>query len=349
MTLLRNLDRGRFRVALAVLNTRDAVFRDEVPIDVELIDLQVERVRYSLVKIVRLIWRRRPDVVFSTLGHLNLAIAAVRCILPNSVRYIAREATIVSQLPGSFAIPWWWFSLYRLYGRLDAIVCQSDAMREDLVRHLGVPLDKTVVIHNPVDLERIRQLAGGYAASTGKEPPPEELRLVAAGSLTHVKGFDILIEALSQCRGIRFHLTVLGEGPLRRQLEEAVTANGLSGSVAFAGFVKNPYTYFAAADALVLSSRFEGFPNVVLESLACGTPVIAIPSPGGIREILQHIPECVLAENCSPAALASALRNFRGGRVAPQALDRYAIRRIVGRYEQCFWDIPSHRVRELRV
>ena len=76
-------------------------------------------------------------------------------------------------------------------------------------------------------------------------------------------------------------LTLLGEGPLRPELERLAQQSGVADRVHFVGFQKNPYPFFAQADAFVLSSRYEGFPNVVLEALACGTPVIATPAPGG--------------------------------------------------------------------
>ena len=87
---------------------REAVYRDDVPEDVEFIDLQCTRVRYALPKIVRLIWQRRPDVVFSTLGHLNLALAMLRPLLPNGVRYIGREVCVVSETLSEYTHPRLW-------------------------------------------------------------------------------------------------------------------------------------------------------------------------------------------------------------------------------------------------
>ena len=77
VTLLKYLDHSKFRLTLAVVDTRNAVFLDDLPDDVEFIDLGCRRVRYVLPKIVPLIWRRKPNVVFSTLGHMNLALAIV--------------------------------------------------------------------------------------------------------------------------------------------------------------------------------------------------------------------------------------------------------------------------------
>ena len=95
------------------MDTREAVFLNDVPEDVEFIDLGCRRVRYALPKIVALIWKRRPDVVFSTLGHLNLALAMLRPLLPRHPRYIARETTVVSQALVAYWNPWLWRWMYR--------------------------------------------------------------------------------------------------------------------------------------------------------------------------------------------------------------------------------------------
>jgi glycosyltransferase involved in cell wall biosynthesis len=341
VTLLKNLDRSQFVLTLAVLDMRGEVFRDELPEDVKILDLGCHRVRNALPKLALLIWRQRPDVVWSNLGHLNLALAMIRPLLPRRVRFIGSEHTVASEALRSYPLPGVWRWAYRhFYPRFDSVACPSQNIRNDLVDNFNCPAAKAVVIHKPVDIPRIRRLAA--------EPLPKEtayetgnqaqslIHLVAAGRLAPEKGYDLLIQALALCADPRLRLTILGEGPLRASLEHLARQYDVEGQVSFVGFQKNPYQFFARAHAFVLSSRFEGFPNVVLEALACGVPVIATPAPGGLREILDGVTGCILAESVSAPALAAAIKQWLEGgtsRVSGDAVARFSLANAIGRYE----------------
>lgn len=338
-TLLKHIDRSRFKLVLGVADMREAVFGGEVPADVDLIDFSCTRVRFALPKIVRLIWSLRPDVVFSTLGHLNLALAIIRPLLPKNVRFIGRETTIVSE--GLQYYPWinlWAWGYRRFYSRLNHVICQSHFMRNDLVQNYAFPGERITVIHNPIDVDRVRQSATEPLASINNFSTSERghINLVAAGRLSAEKGFDLLIEAVALSRNKDLHVTVLGDGPLKEELRGMARKHGVDQQFVFSGFCKNPYPLFAVADAFVLSSRFEGFPNVVLEALACGTPVIATPAVGGAREILDAIPQCEVADAISASALSVAIRRWiirRPARVEAEFIASYAAERIVRMYE----------------
>jgi glycosyltransferase involved in cell wall biosynthesis len=338
-TLLRHLDRSAFRPALAVVDTRNAVFLDDIPTDVEFIDLACRRVRYALPRIVRCVRSMRPDVVLSTLGHLNLALALARPLLPAGVRLVGRETIVVSQGLVAYSTPRLWAHAYRvLCRRLDHVVCQSTDMYTDLVENFAVPRERASVIHNPVDVARIRALAAEPAgvAPGSSARNAGALHLVSAGRLVPQKGFDLLIEAVAQSGAKGIQVTILGEGPLERDLKELARERDVAGQFQFLGFQRNPYPLFARADALVLCSRFEGFSNVALEALACGTPVVATPAPGGTRELLGSIPECELADAISAPALAAAIvrwRQRRPGRVGAAAVAPYDVGQIVRQYE----------------
>ncbi len=335
VTLLQHMDRARFRFTLAVVDARGDVFRHELPDDVGFVDLGARRVRHALPSIFRLIWRHKPQVVLTTIGHMNLALALLRILLPREIRFIAREATIVSQQIEGSASPALARWAYRYtYARFDQIVCQSYYMQQDLIDHFGVRQEKTVVINNPVDVERIRVLAAQAQPDPERSRYSGGLALVAVGRLSPEKGPELLIQAIALCGRSQVHLTLVGDGPMRKQLEQQVDRLGLRERVTFTGFQSNPYTWIAAADALVLSSRYEGFPNVVLEALACRKPVIATPAPGGLMEIVARVPGCVLATEISARALSRAIGDFdQGTLIAADAVAPYSVGSICRRYE----------------
>ena len=335
VTLLKHLDRSKFRLSLAVVDIRGAVFLDQIPDDVEFIDLGCKRVRNALPRIVMLIWRRRPDVMFSTLGHLNLALAMIRRFLPEKIRHVARETTVLSygQQTYRFSKLWKRFTR-RYYNRVDLLICQSKGMQQNLVNNFLFPQEKMVVIHNPVDTDFI--LDEIDKPNDLGEKDEDLVYLVAAGRLVPEKGFDLLIEAAAMLRNPHVRFDILGEGPLLDDLKQLAQLKGVDKQVRFVGFQSNPYAWFARADGFVLSSRYEGFPNVVLEALTCGAPVIATPAPGGIREILDDMPECLLANDVSAEALAKAVSDWRAGsrkRVPDTAIKPYGLERIIGQYE----------------
>ena len=316
VTLVNHLDRSKFDLALGVLDTRGAAFlKEQLAIDIKLYDLGVSRVRYALPKLIRFIWRLRPDVVFSTMAHLNIALAAAIPILPQKTRYIARETVIVSQqlLGSAFWASWSWAYRY-LYPRFDRIICQSAYMRDDLAANFSIPISKLIVINNPLDIDRITNLARQPLKFPLPNAPERQctgiVKLVAAGRLSREKGFDILIEAIALSSLRQLSVTILGRGPLLETLQALASAKGVEHQVRFIGFQENPYAFMARADAFVLCSRHEGFPNVVLEALACGTPIIATPAPGGIKEIAQATGGVQLASAVSAEALSNELRRF---------------------------------------
>ena len=290
VTLLKFLDRTKFKATIIVVNMNEEVYSEEIPEEVDIIDLQCKRVRTAIPKIIFNLWRHKPDIVMSTIGHLNIAIAMTRIFRPFGIKFIVRETIVVTEKLSRVKFQKLWKLLHRIfYPTFDKIICQSEDMLRDISDILGSKKN-LVLINNPVDCLRIKNLARLYDHSVEEYYSDESyINLIAAGRLINQKGFEMLIEAIALSDIPRIRLAILGHGPLEVKLIKLIEHYKLQGQVNLLGYQKNPYTWISRADAFVLSSYYEGFPNVVLEALSCSTPVISTPAPGGAKEILESI------------------------------------------------------------
>ena len=170
------------------------------------------------------------------------------------------------------------------YRSADAVLSVSGDLAARLERRLRIRRDRISVIHNPTDIPRIIEAS--------KQPivdPPTRPFIVTAGRLTRQKGQERLLEAFAASHAARdCELVILGEGPLEGQLRAQAAGLGIDERVRFAGFQENPWAWFARAKLFVLSSRWEGFGNVIAEAMACGAPVLSTDCDFGPREQIVH-------------------------------------------------------------
>lgn len=170
-----------------------------------------------------------------------------------------------------------------LYPKADLLILKSHGMQADLqalMPALRVPMQ---VIHNPYDVDRIAQQA--QAEPVGWKPSAERFTLVSVGRLIELKRIEDLIRAVARLPE-RVELVLVGDGPCKEYLKGVAKAQGVDERVLFVGRQENPFAYVARADAFVMASRSEGFPNVLAEALLCGVPTIAADCTSGPREIL---------------------------------------------------------------
>lgn len=257
---------------------------------VRMVDLECRRLFASPGPLTRYLNAERPDVLLATLDHANLIAIWARSIARVSPQLILREANTLSIASrGSAdirdrALPYMARAFYPL---ADVVVAVSKGVANDLVEKVGIPRAMVRVIYNPTFGEDIVTLMQEPLSHPwfGDGGPPIVL---SAGRLSRQKRFDILVQAISlasQQRAVR--LVILGEGEERGQIESLIHELGAEPFISLPGFVTNPYPYMTQADLFVVSSAWEGFPNTIVEALACGLPVVSTDCPSGPREILE--------------------------------------------------------------
>lgn len=337
--LSNHISRETFEVHLIVFKAHGLYMRD-IKSDVILHDLGVSSVKKGLFALMKKLYQLQPDRVFSGMGYVNsllsFLIPFLNLISRNPIYWVARETNIASIInkrePFTAIIDW----LYRhTYKNFDLIVCQSNYMKQDLIQNYQLPEEQMVIINNPVDLDHIDRL--------GDEPleyPFEKhyINLVSVGVLRQQKRFDVLLEILAKLDD-RYRLTIVGGGMQKDDLKAYAKTLGVEARVAFVGHQDNPYPYMKQANLMILSSEYEGFPNVLLEANVCGLPIIAFACPGGTEEIIIESLNGHLIPCLDKAALLEAIqqcetRQFSSTAIRHSVADRYALPLIIKQYEE---------------
>lgn len=273
----------------------------------------------SEVFLVPRLARHRYDLVFSSHARVNSFLAAARRVgVVRSTRLVARESTVLlDRFAGVRALAY--RMLYSTYGSQDMIVAQTDYMKRKLTDVLPRRASgRLSVIPNPVDTESIRAKSFNKLLDQDAKIFAERPQIVWCGRLIDVKRPRVAIEVLAALRERKlgdFGLIMIGSGPMDAELRAYARELGLASCVTFTGQRDNPFPLFRAARVGLLTSISEGFPNVILEMMACGVPgIVATPCAGD----LGLLPGIEVAGEFGAAELVTALKRVieRGNRSA---------------------------------
>lgn len=280
ITLMNSLDRARFAPELLCLNRGGplrALVADDIPIHAP---YNFNKMYKALPFLWLSLLRKRPDMVVSTMAHMNFAVLLVTPFVPARIHTIVREAITPSYLIDTRKEGKIIRALYRiLYPRAHRVICPAQKIIDEFSHQVDIRTNNFELLYNPVNIGKIRSLPPIVANDAG-------VHFVCAGRLHPQKGFDRLIESLPFLNmNYPWRLTIMGDGDQHQELKSLIEKHGLQDKVFLKGYVADPWPHIAGADCFLLPSRHEGMPNVALESLCVGTPVIATRESGGINEI----------------------------------------------------------------
>ncbi len=233
------------------------------------------------------------------------------------------------------------------YQLADKIIALSKGVNEGLVQLNSKLIDKTKVIYNAgLDNEMLVRF---YDEATGATTENTLPVLVSCGRLTYQKGYPYMFEALKllKDKGVKFKYQILGRGELEDELKKQVDELGVKDEIEFLGFKNDPFGVIAQADIFVLPSLYEGFGNVIVEAMVCGTPVIATDCPHGPNEIINSPDLGILVPVKNPTFLAKAIetlindtnkRNLIVKNAKKRALD-FKVSNIAKEHDELFHEI----------
>jgi glycosyltransferase involved in cell wall biosynthesis len=312
LSIIDALDRRRFAPTLILFDRR----QDHAPPrDVPIVVLSgraptgIGRLVSRVVQLARVIRRERLDLLVSFLIGPNIvSIAAARLAgIPVVIGERSAPRAVLSRDNRPLRARSVWSTLVRLmYPRASRIVTNTEGARAELVAFLNIPVQRVAVIPNPIDLQQIASLAA--EPLDGEGAWPDGPTLVHVGRFTHAKDHDTLLNAFALLRSHRpATLVLVGDGEDEARVRALCSALGLDAHVVFTGFTRNPYRYLARATVSVLTSRFEGLPNVLIESMALGVPIVSTACQYGPLEILGDNEYGVLTPVGEAARFAAAV------------------------------------------
>lgn len=290
--------------------------------DLSVTALNAPRASLAILPLARYLRRKRPDILLP-MGSINNCLAIVARMVSRVDTFLVVSEHNIMSLELSIdhrrslkmrVIP----ALVRiLYPVADGIVAPSWDILRDPVFHAAFAWEKKshAVIPNPLTWGHWRGSNGATDPDQNTPPHPwlgsdrNVPVVLSVGRLVQQKGFDVLLRAIGLLhhRGTRVRLIILGDGPLRAELEAVARELGIANSVALLGFVDNPRRYLQGCDVFVLASRSEGFGLALTEAMSLGKPVIATRAPGGPTEIIRDSDNGLLVPVDDPAALAEAI------------------------------------------
>lgn len=328
VTIANGFSEQGWNVKLLTLNLDGEVYRKRLLPKVVLETLNYRHARTSTLRLLYWLRRESPDRILVFNHELAILLVFLRWILRADFRIVARNRSTLSRRRKTLGL---WHGLVvdglsrLLYCYVDKIVAQSKGMTADLIEHYRIHPSQITCIYNPVSPGILRQ--------TEIPAPFRRHELLYVGRLAALKGLDDLLDIFAEVAKIdnEAMLRLVGQGPEQLKLEQKASMLGLAGRVIFEGFQPNVTAYYQRAKAVVLTSYYEGFPNVLAEAISVGTPVVAFDCPSGPSEIIQDGINGCLIRDRDKKAMAAALLDILS---CPERFQREQVRATAKKFSR---------------
>lgn len=326
ISLVRHLSRRRFEPHLCFWRP---VYVHEVPDGLPVHLIRKTR-PWHVVSVVRelaqLVDRLRPALLFSQLHYVNMVTGSAMARVRHRPVWVCRQVNDPRrEMRGPFAA---WAR--RSLARAERVLGCCEGVSRAMIEHLRLDPGRVSTMFNAVDAGRIERLAAEPLTIDRK---PETFTVVHAGRLTRQKNQRLLLEAFARLGDRPAELWVLGEGELGERLRGLASRLGLDGRIRWLGFQSNPYPFYRAADCFALTSDHEGLPNVVIESMICGTPAASTRCDYGPDELIEDGVDGLLTPVGDAAAFAAALARLADAPEAARRMGAEARRRARARFD----------------
>ena len=274
-------------IDIVLVDKSSAAYLEELDFKIRVVDLNKKRSIKSIFAVKKYIRNSKPDVIMSSVTHINIILSFVALISSkNNTKIVINQVNHLSSIIGHITKNTIFKkliikSIIFVYNFSDASISMSKGVEKDLISN-GLKINSKY-IYNPIVTD---QLIKKNIINIKKE---QEKTFIAIGRMVPQKNFTLLIDAFYLVNNeIESKLIILGDGPLRADLVNQIADLGLTNKVFLEGFVNNPFDYIKDSDVFVLTSLWEGFGNVVVESLAMGIQVVSTDCNSGPNEILEN-------------------------------------------------------------
>lgn len=260
----------KYRVKLVFINNTDQNFI--LNKNIEKIFLNHKRIITSFYSILREIKFFKPKIIYSSIGYINLYMIIINFFFIKKHRLIIREANLISTNINNLSTIKgiiYKFLYKKLYKFADIIICSSKEMKKDMIKLMGKEVkNKIFIMNNFLDKNNIK-----LSIKDIRKEDNKEIKLIAAGRLNKQKGFDLIINHFIKFKYQNIRLNIFGEGNELNNLNKLIIKNNLH-FVKIYNFTNDIWKYIHNSDYYLFASRWEGMPNIVLESLVCGTKIL---------------------------------------------------------------------------